>query len=578
MIVICHIFQDPGVGSSYLCLTCGAQDGSISAFTRVNNAEPLINLLSYILKKPVVDIHMNSDVVCCKCYKKFETIERLFCKCVELCRDTIQNFSKAQKLFMKTNPSEVLDPSIDDCLVVVNGVDLKVNENGIIARALSVAPMKKVIKKNEFKPERKFKCQVCGKTFQAYSHRVEHMLIHIKEKSFKCDVCDYHTSTKSNLVKHKQQHTKECICSICSKKLCSKFSLKEHMKIHNCDKTHQCGYCEKTFLRRRDKRIHEKIHSVVGFELQCKACPKSFALKSRLERHMLIHQKEKQFVCPICNKKFVRKDDLKCHGRIHTGEKPYACKECGKQFRYLSNCRNHMKIHMKELNIPLYNCRPCNISFSSESKYNNHLKTRNHKKKLSEPGCNNIEHVYCDGCKMSFSLTDYALHKTVCIDSIQREETIDDHLRCSVCCVTFDSVDQLSAHTLTSHVEQDILTQNTDTGIIISSVDVRDDIVSAAPLERLTVTEEGVNVMVPVDADDSSSLQIPFMQRSASATAAAFLPDTNPVAAASTSSTILPVHLESKASSMVPSDEEDGTVLREMTGDSGNISVYVVTQ
>lgn len=547
-------------------------------FTRVGNTEPLINLLSYILKKPVVDIHMFSDSVCSKCYKKFEVVERQFCKLVDMCRDTRSNFNKALKIYMKLNPSEVIDHKVDDCLITVNDADLKVQENGIVARALSLASMKKVLKKNELKPARKFKCQVCGKGFQAYSHRVEHMLVHIKEKSFKCDMCGYLTSTKSNLAKHKQQHTDECICNICSKKLCNKFSLKEHMKIHNCDKKHQCEYCEKTFLRHRDKRVHQKIHLAEDYEShQCKVCQKCFVLKSRLDRHMLIHQKEKQFVCSVCEKKFVRKDDLKCHKRIHTGERPYLCKECGRAFRYISNCRNHMKIHMKDAKPALYDCKYCIISFTSESKYNRHLRTRNHKKRLSETPCDNTHHVHCDGCKMSFTMTDYALHKTICLEKVQSDETVEEHLVCSVCCATFDSVDQLSAHTLASHVEKTTLSQTTDTGIIISTVS-SDDFVSLTPLEQLTVTKESVNMMVPVGGvDSSSSLHIPFVQHSSSPSATTNLLSNNNIISESTnSSAVLPIQMANKASSVIPTSSEGGPVLTEMPAGT-DITVYVVT-
>ncbi|XP_042208993.1 zinc finger protein 485-like isoform X1 [Homarus americanus] len=571
-----QLTQESSVKTESLCLTCGSPGGSFSAFTRVGNAEPLINLLGYILKRSVADIDLFSDVVCSKCFKKFETIEKLLCKFVDVCRDTIQNFNKAVKVFLKSIPSQVIEDEDGQCLLVLNGVDLKTNENGIVARALSLASMRKVDKRNESKPERKFKCPVCDKAFRAYSHRVEHMLIHTKDKSFKCDICGFLTSTKSNLVKHRQQHTEECICTICNKKLCNKFSLKDHMKIHNNDKPHHCEYCQKTFLRERDKRIHEKIHMAESPGLhQCKVCKKCFAIKSRLARHMLIHQKEKQFVCQVCNKKFVRKDDLKCHERVHTGEKPYSCKECGKVFRYISNCRNHMRIHMKDTSV--YKCKHCNLSFPTEGKYSSHLKTRNHKKKLSEPVCDPSEHVYCDGYKLSFNLTDDTLHKTLSVEKKQKQGTVEEHLYCSMCCLTFENVEQFSEHTINSHVEGNTLSENTDTGIIISSVDVGSDtdIVSLTPLERLTVTGEGVNMMVSMHTD-STSLQIPLVQQSVSTTT--LLPANTIIDDSHTSSTILPLNLESKATSILSRSGVPSTALTEISDSNGMMCSETIEQ
>ncbi|XP_071522053.1 uncharacterized protein [Panulirus ornatus] len=550
------------------CLTCGSSDGSISAFTRVGNSEPLVNLLSFILKKSVVDIDLHSNMVCSKCFKRFESIEKLLCKLIDVCRDTIQNFNKALRLFMKASHAQETVPEDDECLLVVNGLDLKSNESGIFSRALSQAAMKKVDKRKKSEPERKYKCQVCGKAFRAYSHRVEHMLIHTKDKSHKCDVCGFLTSTKSNLAKHKQQHTVECVCSICNKKLCNKFSLKEHMKIHSNNKIHQCEYCEKTFLRYRDKWIHENIHIAEGPELhQCNVCQKCFIVKSRLVRHMLIHQKEKQFVCQVCNKKFVRKDDLKCHERVHTGEKPYSCKECGRVFRYISNCRNHMRIHMKDSHI--YKCKYCNISFPTESKYSNHLKTRNHKKKLSGSVGDTSEQLNCNGNKVSFT--------PVCAEKKYKQGTTE-LLYCSACCLTFENADHLSEHTLNCHEVGSALSQNTETPVIISGVDVGSDtdIVSLTPLERLTVTGEGVNMMVAMDAD-SSSLQIPLIQRSPPPTTSSLLP-ANIIIDESNTSSALPLNMENKATSIISRSEVSSTVLTEISDSNGIICSETVEQ
>lgn len=564
-----ELTQGSSITAQSLCLMCGSPGGIISAFTRIGNAEPLLNLLCYVLKKSLVDIHLYSDVVCSKCFKKVEVIEKLLCKFVNVCRDTIHNFNNALKIFMKPSLSQVTEDEDGKCLLVLNGVDLKTNEDGIVARALTLATMKKPGKRSKLKPERKHTCPVCGKLFRAYSHRVEHMLIHTKDKSFKCNICGVLTSTKSNLVKHRHKHTAEYECSVCNKKLCNKFSLKEHMKIHNSDKTHQCEYCKKTFLRDRDKKIHEKIHMSESPGLhQCQVCKKSFVVKSRLIRHILIHQKEKQFVCQVCNKKFVRKDDLKCHERVHTGEKPYSCKECGKAFRYISNCRNHMRIHMKDSNI--FKCKLCNISFSTEIKYNNHLKTRNHKKKLSDTNCDTTENLYCDECKVPLTLADYTLHKTICPEKKQSQGVSEEHLYCRECCLTFESVDQLSEHTVNCHVNGNSSSENVETGIIISSVDVGSDtdIVSLTPLERLTVTGEGVNMIVAMDTD-STSLQIPLVHRSPS-TVTTLLPPSTIIDESHTTSTIIPLNLENKAASIISSSGVPGTVLTEIS-DSNSI-------
>ncbi|ROT79626.1 hypothetical protein C7M84_001657 [Penaeus vannamei] len=88
------------------CLMCGSSDGSISAFARIgingDDTEPLISVLSSILNKAVVDIPLHTEVVCTKCFKKFEAILKLQNKLVEICRDVIHSFNKAVTKFVKT--------------------------------------------------------------------------------------------------------------------------------------------------------------------------------------------------------------------------------------------------------------------------------------------------------------------------------------------------------------------------------------------------------------------------------------------------------------------------------------------
>lgn len=57
------------------------------------------------------------------------------------------------------------------------------------------------------------------------------------------------------------------------------------------------------------------------------------------------HLKQRNHVCSQCGKSFFKKYDLKIHNRIHTDERPYVCRACGKRFHHRSHIIRHERIH-----------------------------------------------------------------------------------------------------------------------------------------------------------------------------------------------------------------------------------------
>ncbi|KAK6043706.1 zinc finger, C2H2 type [Cooperia oncophora] len=116
-------------------------------------------------------------------------------------------------------------------------------------------------------------------------------------------------------------------CQICGRWFKSMGALAEHentcLAVLNGDFVNtdrpfrwQCAYCEKMFHHRRDKNIHERVHTG-----------------------------EKPYTCGYCGRGFSQSQTLTIHIRTHTGEKPYPCSVCGQEFRDSSALRKHEYRH-----------------------------------------------------------------------------------------------------------------------------------------------------------------------------------------------------------------------------------------
>lgn len=58
-------------------------------------------------------------------------------------------------------------------------------------------------------------------------------------------------------------------------------------------------------------------------------------------------QESKPFACHICPRKFARKHDLQRHIRVHTFAKPYSCLNCAKSFARTDALKRHLRMEEK---------------------------------------------------------------------------------------------------------------------------------------------------------------------------------------------------------------------------------------
>lgn len=85
--------------------------------------------------------------------------------------------------------------------------------------------------------ERPYKCTFakCTMRFKTSSHLCDHIRRHLKIRKFKCNICLKSFSTNHGLKIHHMQHTgeKPFNCMVCNQKFRRKYHVKVHMKLHD---------------------------------------------------------------------------------------------------------------------------------------------------------------------------------------------------------------------------------------------------------------------------------------------------------------------------------------------------------
>lgn len=174
------------------------------------------------------------------------------------------------------------------------------------------------------------------------------------ENSYNCDKCSVVKSTKEEIFMHIQE-THLFICSICSKKCKTEFSLSQHnSRLHNGEErisVFSCDFCKTSFKTARRLEKHKQIHTYYDeivdeaslvYKCRVENCAKSFENYSeKLFQHISYHERHDRSiisteanVCPHCGQTYKSKQILQQHIKRHfdTGER-YPCPSCPQKFK-----------------------------------------------------------------------------------------------------------------------------------------------------------------------------------------------------------------------------------------------------
>lgn len=201
----------------------------------------------------------------------------------------------------------------------------------------------------------------------------------------------------------------------------------------NYRKKYNCDLCFSVFTKFSKLLEHDRVeHKDLVGDNVCPQCNQVFISNYRLEVHIDIKHKEKQFSCDVCGLSSVSKKSLEVHKLRHSGR--FVCNVCGVAKSTARSLQDHTRSHSEEKS---FQCNTCQRAFKQKQSLEHHLKTHN---PHLQPD------FQCTICSKTFkSASCLNIHKTT--------HSTENLAICDVCGKTFKNKNTLYIHKL-NHKEK----------------------------------------------------------------------------------------------------------------------------
>ena len=173
-------------------------------------------------------------------------------------------------------------------------------------------------------------CKICGKYFSRIDNLNEHKKNVHQLSNFNCDKCNRGFSKESNLKIHKERckvngsKERKYECNLCGKSYLGRSGLCEHKKNTHNLYNYKCDLCNKGFSNERNLNFHnERVHMKNDKPGKCPICDKNYL---HLSTHMRTHSGLNEFQCDLCPSSFKKSGDLHRHNNSTHLKKRLKCK------------------------------------------------------------------------------------------------------------------------------------------------------------------------------------------------------------------------------------------------------------
>ncbi|XP_018403817.1 PREDICTED: zinc finger protein 62 homolog [Cyphomyrmex costatus] len=220
-----------------------------------------------------------------------------------------------------------------------------------------------------------YQCDKCKRTCYTSRALEAHKKIHRPDYFFECKICHVKYKSEDGLKRHyiraHSDYESRYICEHCGRGYKLKIDLTHHMKRTHISDLQICRFCGKKVkdVKGHEWR-HQKRNREIKYEYPCHLCRKKFHHRSRLDNHLMLH--EKGFKCEICGKEYSGTRELTSHKRFKHGQTNVStCILCQKAFVSMSNFYQHVLTHAS---IRPYTCDVCEKDFTQRSSLLRHRK------------------------------------------------------------------------------------------------------------------------------------------------------------------------------------------------------------
>lgn len=230
---------------------------------------------------------------------------------------------------------------------------------------------------------------------------------------------------------------------------------------------YHCPTCDQSYARTDKLRNHMKNLHNLRLEKKsltpksnvkpsepaphtCNWCGLSFSELSKLDTHLLLHDRQKPFCCTTCNRTFLNRAALVSHSTTEhknfakesrESERKFQCRYCERRYGRMEQLRRHVEKGHPEVDIKVamagyesarFECPICDASYTRIEKLDVHMLTHDDKP------------FFCDRCDMAFKSRGEMRNHGVCSGEVVK-------VKCDICPLTFNSVRLRDLHSELAH-------------------------------------------------------------------------------------------------------------------------------